>query len=196
MRWFYRDANGLATPSGKIELYSKLLADHYGENNPEISPVPRYIEPKDGRNSPLAKHYPLAAVVSHPKFRFHTMMENVSWFRQLHKMKGPEGREYEPLWMNPVDAVARGIKHGDIVVVFNERGESLGAAYVTDKIKPGVVRMFYGSFWEPENPREDKSLDKGGSFNVLTSNEPMSCHTHLQRVHHIMIEIRKWRNEL
>jgi anaerobic selenocysteine-containing dehydrogenase len=196
LRWFYEKADGLATPSGKIELYSKLLADHYGADNPEIPAVPKYIEPKEGRKGPIANKYPLVAFVSHPKFRFHTMMECVSWLRELHKIKGPEGREYEPLWMNPGDGKSRGIKHGDIVVVFNERGESLGAAYLTEKIKPGVVRMFYGSFWEPENPRLDKSLDKGGSFNVLTTSEPMSCHAHLQKVHHTMVDIRKWKNEV
>lgn len=192
LRWFYEDGNGLATPSGKIELYSKILSDHYGEDNPEIPPIPKYIEPKDGRNSPIGKRYPLVAFVSHPKFRFHTMMENVSWLRDLHKIKSPDGKEYEPLWMNPIDGEARSIKHGDVVLVFNDRGEALGAAYITERIKPGTIRMFYGSFWEPENPRNDKSLDRGGSFNVLTTDEPMSCHAHLQRVHHTMVEIRKW----
>ncbi|MFC1846266.1 molybdopterin-dependent oxidoreductase, partial [Chloroflexota bacterium] len=73
LRWFYKEGKGLATPSGKIELYSKVLADFYGENNPEIGPVPKYVEPGDGRNSPVAEKYPLVGFFSHPKFRFHTM---------------------------------------------------------------------------------------------------------------------------
>jgi trimethylamine-N-oxide reductase (cytochrome c) len=195
LRWFYEEGDGLCTPSGKIELYSKVLADFYGENNPEIAPVPKYVEPKDGRNSPLAKKYPLIIFVPHPKFRFHTMQENSTWLRKLHKMKGPDGREYEPAWISTADAKARGIKHSDIVMVFNDKGKILAGAYVTERIKPGVVRMFYGANWEPDEPRTPGSLDRGGSANVLTSNEAASCHAHLHRIEHIMVEVRKWEGQ-
>ncbi len=36
-----------------------------------------------------------------------------------------DGYQYHPLWMNPKDAEARGIKHGDVVTIFNERGKVL-----------------------------------------------------------------------
>ncbi len=195
LRWFYEKGEGLTTPSGKIELYSKVLADHYGEDNPEIAPIPKYIEPKDGRNSSLAKKYPLVGFFSHPKFRFHTMMENVTWLRKLHKIKGTDGREYEPIWINPLDAGTRGIKHGDIVTAFNDKGKLLAGAYVTERIKPGTVRMFYGSFWEPEDPQTPGSLDRGGSANTLTSNEPASVHAYLHRVQHMMVEVRQWEEQ-
>jgi len=195
LRWFYEEGEGLCTPSGKIEIYSKVLADYYGEDNPEIAPIPKYVEPRDGRNSPIAKKYPLVGFFSHPKFRFHTMQENVTWLRKLHKIKGPDGWEYEPIWINPVDAEARGIKHEDIVMAFNDLGKLLAGAYVTERIKPGTVRMFYGAFWEPEDPRTPGSLDRGGSGNVLTSNEPQSCHSHLHRIQHMMVEVRKWEGQ-
>jgi molybdopterin guanine dinucleotide-containing S/N-oxide reductase-like protein len=191
LSWFYKEASGLATPSGKIELYSKVLADRWGENNPEIGPIPKYREPKDGRNSSLAKQYPLVGFFCHPKFRIHTMMENVTWIRDLHKIKDSGGREYEPIWISTVDAEARGIKHGDIVRVSNDKGKLLAGAYITERIKPGTTRMYYGSFWEPEDAREPGSLDRGGSANVLTTNEPMSCHAHLHRIEHMMVEICK-----
>jgi molybdopterin guanine dinucleotide-containing S/N-oxide reductase-like protein len=194
-RWFYEKGEGLATPSGKIEIYSKVLADFYGENHPEIAPIPKYIEPKDGKNSPLAKEYPLVGFCPHPKFRFHTMMENVTWLRKLHKMKGPKGEELEPIWINPVDAAARGIKNGDAVVAFNDKGETLAGAYVTERIKPGTLRIFYGSFWEPEDPRNPGSLDRGGSGNILTSNAPQSYHCYLHRKQHMMVDVRKWERQ-
>ena len=91
-----------------------------------------------------------------------------------------------------MDCEARGIKNGDIIVVFNDKGKTLAGAYVTHRIKPGVVRMYYGAYWEPEDPRTPGSLDKGGSANVLTSNVPMSSHCHMYRVHHNMVEVQKW----
>jgi trimethylamine-N-oxide reductase (cytochrome c) len=42
------------------------------------------------------------------------------------KIKGYDGYMYEPLWINPVDAEARGIENGDIVKIYNERGIVLG----------------------------------------------------------------------
>jgi molybdopterin guanine dinucleotide-containing S/N-oxide reductase-like protein len=191
LSWFYKEPTGLATPSGKIELYSRVLADRWGENHPEIGPIPKYREPQDGRNSPLAKKYPLVGFFCHPKFRIHTMMENVTWIRDLHKVHGDSGYEYEPIWISSVDAEARGIKHGDIVRVVNDKGKVLAGAYVTERIKPGTIRMFYGSFWEPEDATKPGSLDRGGSANVLTTNEPMSCHSHLHRIEHMMVEVSK-----
>ncbi|MFC1901697.1 molybdopterin-dependent oxidoreductase [Chloroflexota bacterium] len=195
LRWFYEEGQGLATPSGKIELYSKVLADHYGENNPEMPPVPKYIEPKDGRNSPLARKYPLVGFFPHPKFRFHTMQDNVTWLRDASKLKGPDGREYEPVWINPVDSEARGIKPGDIVTVFNDQGKTLAVAYITERIKPGTVRLFYGSFFDPVDPSTPGSLDRGGSANVLTSNKPISRHVNLGQHQHMMVEISKWEGQ-
>jgi len=197
LRWFYEkeEGEGLATPSGKIEIYSKTLADFYGENNPEIPPVPKYIEPRDGRNSPVAEKYPLAGFFPHPKFRFHTMMENVTWFRELEKIKSADGQNYEPVWINPLDAKARGISPGDVVVVFNDKGKTLAGAYLTERIKPGTIRMDYGSHWDPEDPRTPGSLDKGGSANVVTTNQPMSDHCHMHRIHHNMVDVCKWEVE-
>ncbi|MDP2916315.1 MAG: molybdopterin-dependent oxidoreductase [Dehalococcoidia bacterium] len=194
LRWFYEKGGGLATPSGKIEIYSRTIADFYGENHPEIPPVPKYLEPKDGPKSPQAKQYPLIGFFPHPKFRLHTMMENVSWLRELHK-KRTDGREYEPFWINPVDAAARDIKHGDIAIVSSTKGKLLASAFVTERIIPGSIRIFYGAFWEPEDPRTPGSLDRGGSANVLASNEPMSYHAYLHRVEHMMVQVRKWEGQ-
>jgi trimethylamine-N-oxide reductase (cytochrome c) len=77
------------------------------------------------------------------------------------------------------------------VRVSNDKGKLLAGAYITERIKPGTTRMYYGSFWEPEDAREPGSLDRGGSANVLTTNEPMSCHAHLHRIEHMMVEICK-----
>lgn len=191
LSWFYRDATGLCTPSGKIELYSQVLADRYGEDNPEIAPIPKYREPGDGRNSPVAKEYPLIGFFCHPKFRIHSMMENVTWIRKLHKISDKHGFEYEPVWISAEDAKARNIKHGDIVRVYSDKGQILAGAYVTERIKPGTIRMYYGSHWIPDDPKVPGSVDKGGSANILTTNEPMSCHAHLHRIEHRMVQIRK-----
>ncbi|MFC1846265.1 molybdopterin dinucleotide binding domain-containing protein [Chloroflexota bacterium] len=115
--------------------------------------------------------------------------------RKLHKIKDSNGYEYEPIWINTKDAEARGIKHRDIVMAFSEKGKILAGAYVTERIKPGVVRMFYGGNWDPEDPRSRESLDRGGSGNVLTTNSPQSSHAYLHRIQHMMIDVCKWEGQ-
>lgn len=116
----------LETPSGKIEIFSQWLFYEYGADNPEIPPVPHYILEWEGRYShPLVDKYPLQLLTTHPKFRFHGKYDDVPWLREIYKVKGPDGYEYEPIYMNPADAEVRGLSDEDVVRVFNDRGQIL-----------------------------------------------------------------------
>ncbi len=192
-RWYHDQpqGSGLDTPSGKIEIFSQTIFGQYGANNPEIPPVPKYITQWEGRYDPLTNKYPLQLLTSHPKFRLHEQFGENSWLRELYKIKGKDGYEYEPVWISSTDANARGIKQGDIVRVFNDRGQILCGAKVTEKIKPGVVQVSYGSWSDLANPKDPSSLDKGGSANLLTSNRPMSTHA-LIVAFNALVQIEKW----
>ena len=80
-----------------------------------------------------AKRYPLLMVSNHGKWRVHAEHDDISWLREIPmcKFSGPDGYLYEPVWINPQDANARGINDGDIVKIYNERGTVLGGARVT-----------------------------------------------------------------
>jgi trimethylamine-N-oxide reductase (cytochrome c) len=67
--------------------------------------------------------------------------------------------------VNPSDAAARGIESGDVVKVYNERGTVLGGAYVTERIRPGVVYMDHGARYDPIIPGE---VDRGGAINTIS----------------------------
>jgi len=75
------------------------------------------------------------------------------------KMKGPDGYLYHPVWIHPSDAEKRGIKYGDVVNVFNERGSTLHGAFVTERIIPGAVSSDHGAKYDPIVPGV---LDRGG----------------------------------
>ena len=85
-----------------------------------------------------------------------------------------DGYYYESIWIDPKDAETRGIKYGDIVRVFNDRGEVQCAAHVTERMMPGVVRVAEGSWHDPINPGKPYSIDKGGAVNLLTSDKPIT----------------------
>ena len=81
------------------------------------------------------------------------------------KVRGPDGYLYEPVWINPGDARTRGIREGDIVKVYNERGAVLAGAYVTERVIAGAVYIDHGARYDPIVPGE---LDRGGAINTLT----------------------------
>ncbi len=144
--------NPFPTPSGKIEIFSQEVADW---NNPEIPPIPKYIETWESRNDPLAEKYPLQLVTSHFKRRAHTQFDNIPWLAELYP---------HAMLINSVDARRRGIKDGDQVMVFNDRGKLLIRAKVGETIVPGVVDIPAGGWYDPD----EEGVDRGGCCNVLT----------------------------
>ncbi len=168
---FYQDpeANPLPTPSGKLEFYSERLAKHFPDDK-ERPPAPHWIEKSEMHDERLsserAKRYPLLIMSNHGRWRVHAQCDDISWTREAPtcKVEGPDGYMYEPLWMHPSDAEKRGIKNGDIVKVYNQRGAVLGGAIVWERIMPGVVYQDHGARVDPIIPGK---LDRGGAINTI-----------------------------
>jgi trimethylamine-N-oxide reductase (cytochrome c) len=146
LRKFYDDPvnNPLSTPSGKLEFYSESLARFFPDDK-ERPPIPKWIEKGETHDERIssrkARKYPLLCMSNHGRWRVHAQADDISWTREIQtcKIKGADGYMYEPLWIHPSDAARRGIKTGDIVKVYNERGAVLGGALVWERIMPGVV---------------------------------------------------------
>jgi anaerobic selenocysteine-containing dehydrogenase len=157
------EVNPLETPTGKIEFHATQLAAHFPGDS-ERPPVPHWIpygeSQQESRLHQKALKYPLLLVSNHGKWRVHAEHDDISWLREIPmcKVRGPDGYMYEPVWINPQDAAARGIKDGDIVKIYNERGTILGGALVTERIIAGAVSQ------DPIGP----GLDRGGSNNLLS----------------------------
>ena len=134
------------TPSGRFEFYVEQLKA-FGEE------LPVYKEPLESARQPLANKYPLCYFSTHTKYGMHSNFANLSWMREL---------DPEPvLDINPVDAEKRGIKDGDSVIAFNDRGRLKLKARVHEGIRPGVVNIRQG--WWPIHFAE-------GSHQALTHN--------------------------
>jgi len=169
---FYRDPENhpLSTPTGRLEYYSTQIAER-SPGDPERPPVPHWIERGEShderRSSRRAEKYPLLCQSNHGRWRMHAQCDDIIWNREVETMKirGAAGYQYEPVWLHPSEAEKRGIRHGDIVKVFNERGVVLCGAYVTERLMPGVCYVDHGSRLDPIIPGW---LDRGGAINTIT----------------------------
>ncbi|MTI15346.1 DMSO/selenate family reductase complex A subunit [Sansalvadorimonas verongulae] len=161
------ETHALGTPSGKIEIYSTRLEQIAREwTLPEgdvITPLPQYVTTWESHLDPLTEKFPLQLIGFHTKGRVHSTYHNI-----------PELREavIDGVWINPRDAEARGIKNGDSVRIWNDRGETRVLAKVTPRIIPGVMALGEGAWYTPDR----KGVDQGGCINTLTShrNTPLS----------------------
>jgi len=170
------EAHPLNTPSGKIEIFSKPL---YDMGNPaEIPPVPKYVVQEwESPFGPEAKKYPLQVIGHHYMGRVNSTHDNVDWLEEAFPQR---------VFINAIDAQARGIADGDMVKVYNERGAMILPCRVTNRILPGVVNIPQGAWWTPD----ENGVDRRGSVNVLTSERwtPLAFGT---AQHTIMVQVEK-----
>jgi molybdopterin guanine dinucleotide-containing S/N-oxide reductase-like protein len=141
-----------ATPSGKIEIYSQEIAD---VGDPLLPPIPTYIEAWESQNDPLTRKFPLQLVTTQSKMRGLSRFETVPWLREL---------EPHAVLINTMDARDRRISDGEMVRVFNDRGQMVIQAKVSPRIMPGVVDVPEGAWYAPD----EDGVDMRGCANVLT----------------------------
>jgi anaerobic selenocysteine-containing dehydrogenase len=136
---------GFLTPSGRCEFVSARLQAQ--GRDPLFDHLPNF-EVADG---PV--DFPLAMISPPARNFLNSSFVNVKTLRDI---------EGEPLLeIHPGDAAARGIHHGAMLRVFNQRGHYHCKASVTDKARPGVV-VGLGVWWR-------KLGAKGTNVNQLTS---------------------------
>ena len=172
LRPFYEDPknNPLSTPTGLME-YTSTQIEKYLPDDPERGPIPKWVEKSETHDERLggerAKKYPLLCMSNHGRWRMHAQCDDIIWNREVETMKvrAKDGYQYEPAWLHPTEAKKRGITHGDIVKVFNERGTVLCGAYVTERLSPNVCYVDHGSRCDFIIPGE---LDRGGAINLIS----------------------------
>jgi biotin/methionine sulfoxide reductase len=152
-------ANRLPTPSGKIEIFSSTIAS-FGYD--DCLGHPAWYEPAEWLGAQLAQRYPLHLISHQPATRLHSQYDHGSVSRAA------KIRDREALTMHPQDAASRGIKAGDVVRVFNDRGACLAGVRISDGVRQGVVILPTGAWYDPLVPGQIGTLEKHGNPNVLT----------------------------
>lgn len=176
------DRNPLATPSGRIEIFSKTVAGFGYEDCPGH---PVWLEPCEWLGAE-DKSYPLHLISNQPKTKLHSQIDHGSVSRSA-KIGGRE-----PVHMHPADAAARSIKNGDTVRLFNDRGACLAGVVIDDTLRRSVVQMSTGAWFDPVDPAERGSLCKHGNANVLTPDKGTSRLGQGPIAHTCLIEIERF----
>jgi anaerobic selenocysteine-containing dehydrogenase len=117
----------LATKSGKIEIESSLLAAI------GFDPLPTYVAPieSEERSPELARRYPLALLCPPAHSFLNSTFVNVT---SLRRAAGKPMIE-----IHADDAAHRGLRGGERVRVYNDRGAFTAEAVISDRVRPGVV---------------------------------------------------------
>ena len=168
----------LPTPSGRIEVFSEAI-DGFGYDDCPGHPV--WLEPAEWLGD-AARCYPLHLISHQPATRLHSQLD-CAGTSLAGKVQGREA-----LRIHPDDAAPRGIADGDVVRVFNDRGECLAGARVTRSVQPEVVVLPTGAWYDPERLG---GLDRHGNPNVLTRDKGTSRLAQATTAHTALVEIEK-----
>jgi biotin/methionine sulfoxide reductase len=155
--------HALSTPSGKIEIFSATI-DSFGY--PDCPGHPVWLKPTEWLGG-HPRGYPLQLVANQPRRRLHSQLD-VGAYSQEGKIGGREAAA-----MNPGDAAARGITDRSVVRLFNDRGSCLAGVTLTEDVRPGVVQLSTGAWYDPDPG--DPSFCRHGNPNVLTADRPSSA---------------------
>lgn len=154
----YENGTGYKTDTGKFEFYTESMVG-FGEE------IPTWLPPcEDPRGGELAEKYPLVFIQYHDRLNVHTQ----------HMLPEALARVQaeQTLLMNPVDAEARGLAHGDVVRVYNDRGEYKVRLFLTEGIVPGTVATQSG--WTPDFSLENTNYQCLTHFTPCDAEEAYS----------------------
>lgn len=121
-----RIVRGFPTPSGRLEFYSRTLAE-WGW--PEYA-VPLYVKSHIHPDNLKPGEMPLISTFRLP-VQIHTRSANAKWLDEI--------AHTNPLWIHTDDAARLAVRTGDLVRVETEIGHFIVKAWVTEGIRPGVV---------------------------------------------------------
>lgn len=127
------------TPSGKVEFISSRMADA------GVDPILGALTAEEADPAVAAERARWPLHFLSPASRYFLNSSMVENERGRRMQKGPL------LYMNPVDAAARGISDGDRVRAWNERGGWTATAEIGDLTGPGVVATYRG-WWSRFTP--------------------------------------------
>jgi biotin/methionine sulfoxide reductase len=177
----------LATPSGRIEIFSDAIA---GFGYDDCAGHPKWFTPTEWLGGERAASYPLHLLANQPASRLHGQLDGGAT-SQAAKVAGREA-----IRIHPDDAAVRGLAAGDVVRVFNDRGACLAGVVVDDRLRRQVVQLPTGAWFDPADPADPDAMCVHGNPNVLTADVGTSALAQGCTGAHVLVEVEKFSGPL
>lgn len=194
---FWREGRATRQPDAAVRAaFEAFLAD------PDAAPLPT----DTGRIILGAPHWAAQGLPTHPTWHEPGEWLGAASSEQLHLLspqpggklhsqydhvdddrRGADGRER--LRMHPGDAAVRGLADGATVRVSSPRGRCLATLEVTDRIRPGVVVLATGAWWDPAPDVDGAMVCRRGNPNVLTRDIGSSDWAQATAAHTCLVEV-------
>ena len=176
-------AHRLATPSGRIEIFSR---DIDGFGYADCAGHPKWFEPDEWLGGVRAADYPLHLLANQPATRLHGQLDGGR------ASMDSKVQEREPIRMHPHDAHLRGLTSGEVVRVYNDRGSCLAGVVVDDRLRQGVAQLSTGAWYDPEDPADIDAMCLHGNPNVLTADVGTSALAKGCTGAHVLVQVEKF----
>ncbi|MCZ4353788.1 molybdopterin guanine dinucleotide-containing S/N-oxide reductase [Roseovarius aestuarii] len=174
-------AHPLATPSGRIEIFSQTIHDFGYDDCPGH---PTWMEPVEWLGQAEAgwsEQGPLHMISNQPRNKLHSQMDHGA----VSRADRPKG--VEQMTMHPDDARRRGLTEGQIVRIHNARGACLAELCLSDGIRPGVIQISTGAWLD-----SDGDLCRHGNPNTLTLDKGTSQLSQGPIAHSCLVNVTAW----
>ena len=106
-----------------------------------------------------------------------------------------DGYHYWIIRLNTKDGAARGIKEGDLVRAFNDRGSVILAAQLTERLPPGTAHCYESCADYQPLGRPGESPDRAGCINLLTSKRFITPTSTGQAPNSCLIQVEGWEGD-
>lgn len=153
------EMHSLSTPSGRVEITSNTIASFRYADCPGH---PTWLEPAEWLGSDLATTCPFHLISSQPATRLHSQLDHGD-ASQASKVRGRE-----PIRMCAETAQVAGVRDGEVVRVFNSRGSCLAGVVIDALVRPMVVQLATGAWFDPSESGNPSAIERHGNPNVLT----------------------------
>jgi len=150
-------SEGFRTPSKKVEIFSRRLAE-WG-----FDPVPGYSKTVESSGEKEIGLYPLIFTTGKVAPFRHSGGRQIESLRRIHP---------DPVvTVDPSTAARYGIHDGDMVCVETGRGAIVQKAYISNDVNPGTVRVDFG-WWYPEKGQNSLYGWDEANVNVIIDDQP------------------------
>ncbi len=156
----FRNGEPLRTPSGKIEITSEVVGAF---GLADCAAHPAWFEPREWLGATDRGHH-LHLISNQPVTKLHSQLDHGSISRAS-KIDG-----HEPISIHPETATLLGVEASDTVRVHNSRGSLLAGVVIDDGLRPDVVQMATGAWFDP--------VDTGGQATCNHGNVNVLSHDH------------------